>query len=56
MTKNGRAHTAALRDGHELYIYGDRVTDVTSHPAFRNTVASAAARTISRLRLRISTI
>lgn len=43
MTKNGRAHTAALRDGHELYIYGDRVTDVTSHPAFRNTVASAAA-------------
>jgi len=43
MTKNGRTHTAAVRDGHELYIYGDRATDVTSHPAFRNTVASAAA-------------
>lgn len=42
MTKSGHTHTAALRDGRELYIYGDRVTDVTSHPAFRNTVASAA--------------
>jgi 4-hydroxyphenylacetate 3-monooxygenase len=43
MTKNGRAHAAALRDGRDLYIYGHRVPDVTSHPAFRNTVASAAA-------------
>jgi len=43
MTKNGRAHAAALRDGRELYIYGHRVPDVTSHPAFTNTVASAAA-------------
>jgi 4-hydroxyphenylacetate 3-monooxygenase len=41
--KNGRAHFAALRDGRDLYIYGQRVVDVTTHPAFRNTVASAAA-------------
>jgi aromatic ring hydroxylase len=34
----------ALKDGREVYIYGDRVEDVTTHPAFRNT-----ARMIARL-------
>src|SRR5690348_11295453 len=33
-----------LRDGREVYIYGERVKDVTVHPAFRNT-----ARMIARL-------
>ena len=34
----------SLRDGREIYIYGERVPDVTTHPAFRN-----AARSIARL-------
>jgi 4-hydroxyphenylacetate 3-monooxygenase len=34
----------SLRDGREVYIYGERVADVTTHPAFRN-----AARSIARL-------
>jgi 4-hydroxyphenylacetate 3-monooxygenase len=29
---------ASLRDGREIWIYGERVRDVTAHPAFRNTV------------------
>ena len=31
-----------LRDGREVYIYGERVKDVTTHPAFRNAAASVA--------------
>ncbi len=34
----------SLRDGREIWIYGERVGDVTTHPAFRNTV-----RMLSRL-------
>ena len=34
----------SLRDGREIWIYGERVKDVTTHPAFRNT-----ARMIARL-------
>jgi 4-hydroxyphenylacetate 3-monooxygenase len=40
----GREYLASLRDGREIYIYGERVEDVTTHPAFRN-----AARSIARL-------
>src|SRR5262249_42248709 len=40
----GREYLESLRDGREIYIYGERVPDVTTHPAFRN-----AARTIARL-------
>jgi 4-hydroxyphenylacetate 3-monooxygenase len=40
----GAEYLASLRDGREVYIYGERVEDVTTHPAFRN-----AARSISRL-------
>ena len=32
----------SLRDGREIWIYGERVTDVTTHPAFRNTVRMLA--------------
>jgi hypothetical protein len=35
MTKDGRTHIAALRDGRELYIYGDRVPNVTLSPGFQ---------------------
>ncbi len=40
----GRQYLESLRDGREVYIYGERVSDVVSHPAFRN-----AARSIARL-------
>ncbi len=40
--KTGSDHLAALRDGRDVYILGERVPDVTTHRAFRNSVASAA--------------
>src|SRR5215831_15715829 len=40
----GAEYLASLRDGREVYVYGERVEDVTTHPAFRN-----AARSIARL-------
>lgn len=40
--KTGSQHLESLRDGREVYILGQRVHDVTTHPAFRNSVASAA--------------
>ncbi len=42
MIKTGTQHIAMLRDGREVYIDGKRVTDVTSHPAFRNSLRSYA--------------
>src|SRR4029077_14081428 len=41
--KTGADHLASLRDGREVYIDGERVADVTAHPAFRNTTRAAAA-------------
>jgi 4-hydroxyphenylacetate 3-monooxygenase len=40
----GKEYLESLRDGREVYIYGERVKDITTHPAFRN-----SARTIARL-------
>jgi len=40
--KNGASHLQSLRDGREVYIQGARVEDVTAHPAFKNSVASAS--------------
>jgi 4-hydroxyphenylacetate 3-monooxygenase len=40
----GAEFLESLRDEREVYIYGERVGDVTTHPAFRNT-----ARMIARL-------
>jgi 4-hydroxyphenylacetate 3-monooxygenase len=40
----GEEYLASLRDGREVYLYGERIADVTTHPAFRN-----AARSIARL-------
>src|SRR6202046_4264076 len=34
----GQEYIESLRDGREIWIYGERVKDVTTHPAFRNTV------------------
>lgn len=41
--KTGTEHIESLRDGREVFINGERVDDVTEHPAFRNAVRSAAA-------------
>src|SRR5260370_6569897 len=38
----GDEYIDSLRDGREIYLYGDRVKDVTSHPAFRNPSAMIA--------------
>ncbi len=40
----GEEYLESLRDGREIYIYGERVEDVTEHPAFRN-----AARMVARM-------
>src|SRR2546430_9823752 len=40
----GKEYLESLRDGREIWIYGERVKDVTTHPPFRNT-----ARIIARL-------
>ncbi|GGU98204.1 pyoverdin chromophore biosynthetic protein pvcC [Actinomadura cremea] len=32
----GDEYLESLRDGREIHLYGDRVKDVTAHPAFRN--------------------
>ena len=41
--KTGAEHIKSLRDGRTVYIDGRLVEDVTEHPAFRNSVRSAAA-------------
>jgi 4-hydroxyphenylacetate 3-monooxygenase len=38
----GAQYLESLRDGREVYVYGERVKDVTTHPAFRNTARSIA--------------
>ena len=38
----GAEYLESLRDGREVYIYGEKVRDVTRHPAFRNAAASVA--------------
>ncbi len=40
----GDEYLESLRDSREVYVYGERVKDVTTHPAFRN-----SARSIARL-------
>ncbi len=38
----GDEYIESLRDGRELFVYGDKVDDVTTHPAFRNSVRMTA--------------
>ena len=38
----GAEYIQSLRDGREVYIDGERVRDVTTHPAYRNSVRSMA--------------
>ena len=41
--KTGAEHIASLKDGRTVYLDGTMIADVTTHPAFRNAVASAAS-------------
>ncbi|WP_066907947.1 4-hydroxyphenylacetate 3-hydroxylase N-terminal domain-containing protein [Millisia brevis] len=38
--QTGEEYLASLRDDREVYIYGKRIEDVTSHPAYRNSAAT----------------
>ncbi|RKS78757.1 4-hydroxyphenylacetate 3-monooxygenase oxygenase component [Actinomadura pelletieri DSM 43383] len=38
----GAEYIESLRDSREIYIYGEKVEDVTVHPAFRNSIRSVA--------------
>ncbi|MFF0296176.1 4-hydroxyphenylacetate 3-hydroxylase N-terminal domain-containing protein [Kitasatospora sp. NPDC004615] len=38
----GAEYLESLRDGREVWIYGERVKDITTHPAFRTTARSVA--------------
>lgn len=38
----GDEYIESLRDGREVYLHGERVDDVTTHPAFRNPVRMTA--------------
>ena len=40
----GQEYLESLKDGREIWLHGEKVKDVTTHPAFRN-----AARSIARL-------
>ena len=39
---NGEEYLESLRDGREIWIYGEKVDDVTTHPGFRNSARSVA--------------
>jgi 4-hydroxyphenylacetate 3-monooxygenase len=38
----GNEYLESLRDGREIWMYGECVKDVTTHPAFRNAVRMVA--------------
>ena len=42
--RTGSEYLRSLDDGRQVFVDGDRVTDVTKHPAFRE-----AARSVARL-------
>ncbi|MDP9894975.1 4-hydroxyphenylacetate 3-monooxygenase [Variovorax boronicumulans] len=42
MLKTGAEHLESLRDGRAVFVGGERVKDVTTHPAFRNGAQSIA--------------
>lgn len=43
MLKTGAEHRATLRDGRQVFLDGARITDVTTHPAYRRSVDSVCA-------------
>lgn len=51
----GAEYLDSVRDGREIYVHGERVKDVTTHPAFRNS-ARMIARWYDRLHAEKDTI
>ena len=45
MLKTGAEYLESIRDGREVYIGREEVTDVTTHLAFRNAAQSFASST-----------
>jgi 4-hydroxyphenylacetate 3-monooxygenase len=43
MLRTGKEHLETLRDGRVVYVGGERIDDVTRHPAFRNAAQTVAA-------------
>src|SRR5215471_3476813 len=43
MLRNGKEHLESLRDGRVVYVGGERIDDVTRHPAFRGAAETVAA-------------
>jgi len=41
--RRGKEFLESLKDGRVLYVGGERVSDVATHPAFRRTAATLAA-------------
>ena len=39
---DGARYIESLRDGREVWLHGEKITDVTTHPAFRNVVRTFA--------------
>src|SRR5215475_9954914 len=39
---SGSEYLESLKDGRAVYLYGERIADVTAHPAFRNSARSIA--------------
>ncbi|MBV9844009.1 MAG: hypothetical protein JOZ47_02890 [Kutzneria sp.] len=45
---NGQEYLESVRDDRQVYLDGERVSDVTTHPAFRNSALFAELRTALR--------
>ena len=43
MLRTGKEHLESLRDGRVVYVGGERIDDVTTHPAFRAPAQTVAA-------------
>ena len=43
MTKTGQQYLDSLRDGRQVYLDGELITDVVDHPAYRNAVQTTAS-------------
>ncbi|WP_225705026.1 4-hydroxyphenylacetate 3-hydroxylase family protein [Bradyrhizobium cenepequi] len=41
LVKNGAEHIASVRDGRAVFLDGERIADVSTHPAYRHAVESA---------------
>ena len=43
MLRSGKEHLESLRDGRVIYVGGEKIDDVTRHPAFRMAAQTVAA-------------